>query len=105
MSDYWIVCISEALDEAGISATKEQIELVAEHAESGHENYGMCHYQPLAGDYRDSEIKELKRKLSAEQSKIICPECAGKGYERIQGPYRSSESACWKCRGDKRVSP
>ena len=34
--NYWTACISEALDEAGIFATEEQIALIANIAEGRH---------------------------------------------------------------------
>jgi len=40
--NYWTECISEALDEAGLSATEEQIKLIVEHVEGAHENYSLA---------------------------------------------------------------
>lgn len=41
--DYWKECIEEALDDAGITATKEQIETIVGWVEGAHDNYGMAH--------------------------------------------------------------
>jgi hypothetical protein len=37
-SDYWLDCIAEAFEDAGITASDEQIEAVANWAEGAHEN-------------------------------------------------------------------
>lgn len=43
MSDYWEMQMSEACEEAGIEATKEQIDTLASWAESAHDFYGQAH--------------------------------------------------------------
>jgi hypothetical protein len=40
--DYWEECITESFEEAGIAATKEQIDTVISWVEGAHENYGMA---------------------------------------------------------------
>ena len=100
VSRYWSECISEALEEAGIVATVEQKNAVAEFVEGAHENYGMAHGHdaipnPLKAD-NDRLAKELKR----EKDKVVCKECWGVGRITDQGPAHSSNSECWKCRGE-----
>jgi len=97
--EYWTECISEAFEEAGISATGVQIQLVAKSVEISHDCFGMafghdCIANPLAG-----ENDRLKKELKREQGKTICTECSGKGGSYLQGPYHGSYSACWKCNG------
>lgn len=41
--NYWEICIQEAFEDAGIDATKEQIDTVTSWIEGAHENYGMAH--------------------------------------------------------------
>ena len=41
--DYWNECVAEALEDAGIAATKEQIDTVAGWVETAHDYYGMAH--------------------------------------------------------------
>jgi len=61
--NYWEVCIEEAFCEAGIAATKEQINLVTEWVEGAHENYGMATGADCIPNPMESEVNELKRKL------------------------------------------
>lgn len=102
--DYWTECISEAFEDAGISATKEQIKTVVEWVEGAHENYGMAHGHDAIPNPLELENDNLKRELRKEQDKVICEECKGKGRIITAGPYHSSDSACWKCRGEGRHS-
>ena len=58
--DYWTECISTALDEAGIVATKEQIEIIVGAVEGGHENYGMAHgYDCIPNPRRFLKIRDF----------------------------------------------
>ncbi len=103
--DYWEECIAGAFEEAGISATKEQIEMVVSWVDGAHENYGMafghdCIPSPIA-----LENKELKKELKKERDKISCDECKGVGYTVSYGGTFQSTSQCTKCRGEGKVSP
>ena len=102
--DYWAECVSEALDEAGITATPQQISMVAEYVSGAHDNYGMAHGHdcipnPLAG-----EVKQLKTALDIEKRKVVCPDCRGTGTVYSTGPYHCSTSQCSSCRGDGKVT-
>lgn len=104
-NEYWKECISYALDDAGITATDEQIAIMATVVEGSHENYGMafghdCIPNPLAAENTD-----LKKKLKEEQEKILCEVCSGKGRLISYGGSFQSESQCWKCRGEGRHLP
>lgn len=103
--DYWAECIKEAFEDAGIDATDEQIDTVAAWVSGAHENYGMAHGHHCIPNPKDTEIRDLKKELETEQSKVVCPECAGRGILVSYGPYHSSESRCWKCRGEGKVVP
>ena len=98
--DYWGECIEEAFDDAGISATKEQIQNVAGWVESAHENYGMAHGYDCISSYTSIENKQLKAELQREREKTICTDCKGSGREITYGPIHSAESDCFKCRGN-----
>ena len=98
-SDYWEECISEAFDDAKIKATKEQIGIVASWVEGAHENFGMAHGYDAISRGDNLEIKELKRQLEIERSKVICPDCSGRGRYITHGPCHSCDSSCFKCRG------
>lgn len=96
---YWKECISIALDEAGVSATAEQIELIADAVDGAHENYGMAHGHECIPDPREAEMKKIQQALDDERRKVFCKDCKGRGYIIDNYGTRSSESECWKCRG------
>ena len=103
--DYWRECISLAFDEAGITATEEQISDVAGYAESAHQNIGMAMGHDHIGNPLEQENAQLKRAIRDEREKIICRACNGKGIEIIQGPVHSGISTCYKCNGEGRHKP
>lgn len=41
--NYWRECVEVALEEAGIKASEEQIQIITDTVEGGFENYGMAH--------------------------------------------------------------
>ena len=66
MSDYWQECVEIGLEEAGISATKEQVDILVGSVEGGHEHYGMAHgYDVIESPVR-SEIDEIKARHKRE---------------------------------------
>jgi len=101
---YWKECISEALEDAGIKATDEQIETVTSWVEGAHDNYSMAHGYDCIPNPLAQENDRLKRALENEQNMVHCKECNGKG--RIYESYgtRSSDSPCDKCHGEGRHS-
>ena len=103
--DYWVECITEALDEVGIVATQEQIITVAGIVEGSHENYGMAFGHDCIPNPLRTENERLKKDLKDEQEKVICKECKGKGYTVSYGGSFQSESQCYKCRGEGRHKP
>lgn len=103
--DYWKEAVSCALDEAGITASDEQIEQIAGAMESSHENYGMAFGHDCIPNPLQLENARLSRELRVEREKIVCKECKGKGRIISHGPYHSSDTQCWVCRGEGKVSP
>ncbi|SEN68064.1 hypothetical protein SAMN05216325_13310 [Nitrosomonas marina] len=102
--NYWETCIQEAFEDAGIEATKEQIDTVVCWVEGAHENYGMAHGHDAIPNPLQAENEQLKRELKRQMSKIICPECKGSGWEFVAGPVHSGMSSCHKCRGEGLVT-
>ena len=100
MMDYWKECIKESFEDAGITATNDQIDTVASWAEGAHDNYSLATGRDAMHGGPDPEIVRLKRELEAERGKRICPECKGKGFHLILGPAHSSEHTCNKCGGE-----
>ena len=100
---YWQECISQAFDDAGISASPEQMESVVMAVEGGHENYGMAHGHDSIPDPIRQENEELKKRLKKEQDKTVCRECNGYGSITSLGPVHSSTGQCWKCRGEGKL--
>jgi len=101
--DYWLECVSIALEEAGVKATPEQLDEIARSVEGGHENYGMSYPTPESPFKR--ELEETKKKLARERDKVFCRTCDGRGLIRSDGPAHYSISQCWKCRGEGRHDP
>jgi len=64
--DYWNECIAEAMEDAGIVATQEQIDKVAAWAEGAHENYGMAMGHNCIPNPLEFEIKEIKKEHKKE---------------------------------------
>lgn len=61
--DYWNECVAEAFEDAGIKATKEQIDTVASWVEGARDNYGMAHGHDAIPNPMESEINELNRRI------------------------------------------
>jgi hypothetical protein len=101
--NYWKECISEAFDDAGITASEKQIETVVDWVKGAHENYGMAFGHDCIPNPLESENKRLTQELKVEKNKITCPACNGHGSITSNGPYHSSHSSCFKCRGEGRV--
>ena len=106
MFDYWRECVHEAFEDAGISATEEQIDIVIGWVEGGHENYGMAMGHDVASANlraaQRREVDEVKALLRYEQEverkrcntcsghgtlrdgwgrEFGCPDCAGRGHK------------------------
>ena len=102
-TDYWIESVSIAFEESGIQASQEQIQQVAADVEGCHDNYGLAFHTPSGPSPQEQEITKLRKDLEKERNKRMCDECNGRGRIITQGPYHSSDSECWNCRGDGRV--
>lgn len=101
--ELWKELIGESLDEHGVTASSDQIALIAKDAMGIAEGIREFSYQPE--NPMISELAASKAALKREQEKIICQTCKGAGYLISYGPHHSSESSCWKCRGDGRHAP
>jgi len=98
--NYWEECISDAFDQAGMTASMDQIEIVARLVKSGHDCYGMAHGNDSIRNPLESENKRLKLDLENERGKGICEKCLGDGnvVEDVLG--RLCVSECQRCGGD-----
>ena len=101
--DYWKDCVAEAFEDAGIVATKEQIDTVTTWVEGAHDNYGMATGRDCIPNPLRQEISELQKKLEVERSKVVCPECKGERSITTYGPVHCATSQRWKCRGEGKV--
>ncbi len=97
--DYWKECISEALDEAGLTATQEQIDNIAESVQGSHENYSMYMGYECIPNPLKAENEKLTKQIRDEKRKVICEMCDGKGRIINHGPSFSTDSECTRCRG------
>jgi len=106
--NYWNECIAEAFEDAGITATDEQINTVASWAEGAHDNYSMANGHDVIGNPVETQAQEELRTLKAEAEKKRqwelstepCKECNTSGRTR-DGWGR--DQICLNCRGDGRV--
>jgi len=80
--DYWLECIKEAFEDAGIIATEEQIRNVTGWVEGAYENYGMASGHDCIPNPMISEIEKLKMKHKEEI----------KDFEKTIHTYRNSVS-------------
>lgn len=72
--DYWKECIAEALEDAGIIATDEQIDTITSWVDGAHENYGLATGQECIPNPLESEVEQLNRqheKELQEKDKIV----------------------------------
>ncbi len=105
--EYWKECISEAFDEVGIKATKDQIDTVASWVEGAHENYGMATGSDVASSNYVSddtrELEELKKSQAAHEKWINetsqCVHCNDGSVKDGWG----REWPCMTCGGTGRV--
>lgn len=83
--EYWKECIEEAFDEAGITATDEQITSVIEFVEGAHENIGMATGSEHIPNPMSSEVEDLKikiKKLEAAHEKQLNGIAKGVAHRR-----------------------
>jgi DnaJ-class molecular chaperone len=105
--EYWKECISEALEDAGLSATNAQIETIAEWVEGAHENYGMAHgYDVIsspAESQAEKELRELKEQIRKHDEWVNrtkpCKACTSTGIV-LDGWGR--DQTCDNCDGKGR---
>ena len=102
--NYWEECIAEALDDADLKASKEQIQNIAGWVEGAHENYGMAFGHDCIQNPQTLEIEALQKALKKERDKILCGECKGAGRITEHGPVHSYNSECTQCRGEGRYN-
>jgi len=67
--DYWEECIESAFNEAGITATQEQIKSVAADVAVSHENYGMAFGYDCIPNPLLSEIQKLEQEIKRNKEK------------------------------------
>ena len=101
--EYWRECVAIALDEAGVTATAEQIKEIAWAVRGGHENIDLAFYVPE--NPLKSENERLSRKLKWERDLVGCGECGGRGrLEYYTGPW-AVNTKCHACHGGGKVHP
>jgi len=106
--DYWMESVTCAFDEAGITATPEQIKDVTGSMQISHENYGLYTGLDEATKGCKSEAeKELEMlKVEIEKDRIWkvqskpCLDCLGTG-QTLDGWGRGKD--CMACDGKGRV--
>lgn len=84
--DYWKEAVCAALEEAGLAASDEQIELMKDVISGAQENYGMAMGYDVASANMSASISreqdEIKQRLKYEQEvpRNRCTGCHGHGF-------------------------
>ncbi len=105
MSNYWKICIEEALSELRIATTDEQRSDLIDWVKGAHENCGMAMGYECIPNPLSAENARLAKQVKAERDKVHCKECDGHGSITSHGYSHSATSQCWKCRGEGRYIP
>lgn len=105
MSDYWKDAVGEALDDAQVQATSEQIDTIAGWMQSAYDNYGMAHGHDCIPNPLQTENDRLSKRLKEEQEKVFCLECNGRGSITTYGPHHNATSRCHVCNGEGKHKP
>lgn len=106
--NYWEECISEALDDIGLSITDDQIKTISSFVEAAHDNYGMAHGHDIISSNYESEAQIELRKIKHEQeltrqwelSTEPCKSCTTTGIVK-DGWGR--DTVCMSCNGKGRT--
>lgn len=69
-SEYWRECISQALDECGLSARPDQIDALTDAVAGAHENIGQAFYSPPSSDPLDAMKREWQAKIDRLQGEF-----------------------------------
>lgn len=107
MSNYWKICIEEAL--AGIGCenifTEEQISKLSESmAFSSRMESEACGYPGGQVDSKPpSEFDLLKKELAREKDASFCRSCSGTGESIDHGGARTFISSCFECKGNGKI--
>jgi DnaJ-class molecular chaperone len=109
MSDasYWDEVVQISLNEAGLTATKDQVLIISGSIEGCVENY-LNHTSPGTGRRTaDPEVVSLKKRLAEEEAKVPCSKCAGRGHLIVSDQYnfRAHKEGCDACYSTGRVLP
>lgn len=105
MSDYWKTVIPEVLGDLGIELTEEKEKDLIEAIEGCAETKSLYTGDECIPNLYRLETEKLKKELTKERSKVVCPECGGRGSITVSWLDRSSTSTCWKCNGEGKVLP
>ena len=107
--EYWVECVSIALNDAGISASREQILEIAGAVQGCHENIGMSFGDDVASANwcasQRREVDDAKKALRHEVEKVVCRSCGGHGRLKYNAGPWAVNTECDACRGDGKVHP
>ncbi len=102
--EYAAECLSNSLADAGLDGAVPVSKLseVANSFKMGLDMESEAFGDLAIPDPRNEEIKNLRKNLEREKNKVHCETCNGAGRVTSYGPSHSSDSECWKCRGEGR---
>jgi len=74
--NYWRECVEEALSEAGLQASTEQVNIITDIVEGAHDNYSQATGQDCIPNPMIRDIEQLKEKHKREiydlETQIVC---------------------------------
>lgn len=98
-TDYWAEGLDEALKEAGLQATPEQLNAIAQKINDAYSAIDESTGTLSMTDPRNEEIQRLTRQLERERSKDVCGKCKGKGGWRDGIGSHIAHHTCPDCQG------
>lgn len=95
--DYWQEAVASSLEAHGISFNAQQLTSIAGDMVTSHEQYSMAFPVPEHPSVQEAAV--LRARLDRASTARACTLCNGTGRSVLHGPYHSSETDCWNCKG------
>ncbi len=105
--DYWEECIKEALEDAGLTATGKQIDIIVSWVEGAHDNYSLATGEEVASKNHISdearELASLKQEIErSEEWKLSTQPCRGCNTTGTVLDVWGRDMTCPNCEGEGR---
>lgn len=97
--DYWVECIKEAFEDAGIVATDTQVDMVASWVSGAHEHFGMAHGVEHIPNPLQAEVDKLEGEIKIADEWVKCDPCWGTGHVFVETGGTKTKMQCGRCDG------